>query len=340
MTSLVTGAQSAQLTRSDPWAAAAADWLQNFSSSQTRRAYRSAWRAFLAFLEGKHPAEVTQHDVIAYRGHLDGKKRAPATINLHLAALSSFYKFTQDRGLADANPADGVRRAKVQVYGRATLLDFEAGDDVALLQSIDTSKETGARDLAIILLMLAHGLRVSEVASLQIGDLAGKWLTVTRKGGKVQTIGLGATTRERIDHYRRKHRRSAGADEPLFVATARGRAGAERLAAHRKQEAQQGRGLTARAIRSMISRRCTRALGEDHEITPHSLRHTAASKAEARGQTVTAIGQMLGHEGGSRATSVYLTAIGRSGDRVSKMLDAEYGAVIADKLQLSETKRK
>jgi site-specific recombinase XerD len=313
------------------WKRAAASWLDNLGSEDTRRAYGQSWGAFLTFA-GVVPDKVTQDDIIAYRRHLEtsaspktGKPYTQSTINLRLSALSSFFAFAKDRGLRPDNPTDGVKRKAVNPYGKATWLRSEDGEDLRLLEAIDDSPKGGIRDRAIMLLFLTLALRVSSVAGLTVGSLRrqGKttFLTYTQKGGKTREVGLPEPTAEAINAYL-DTRTGLTDSSPLFTASEAGRKAAGRLG----HEAEEETPLTTRAIAALVDSYCNKALGKGHGIHPHSLRHTAAVNA-SRDHTIAEVSDLLGHAS-LQVTTIYLHATGKATDKVAADLGRRYSKQI------------
>jgi len=313
------------------WKSAAASWLDNFSSEDTRRAYRQAWSGFLDFA-GTPPDKVSQDDVISYRRHLEtstspktGEPYTQATINLRLSALSSFFEWAKGRGLRSDNPADGVKRKAVNPYGKATWLRSEDGEDLRLLEAIDESPK-GLRDRAIILLFLTLALRLQEVAGLTVGSLhrQGKnvFLSYTRKGGATKTVKLPQETAEAIDAYLLT-RGELTESSPLFTASEAGRNAARLLGHDGKEE----RLLSSRAIAALVKSYCNKVLGKGHGIHPHSLRHTAAMTAAKNGHSIMDVSDLLGHAS-LQVTTIYLHATGKATDKVAADLGRRYSKQI------------
>lgn len=311
------------------WKIAGNDWLQNLRSDRTRRAYGEAWKAFLIFAQIA-PDVVTQSDVIAYRRNLEtskspktGKPYTQATINLHLSALSSFFEFAKGRGLRNDNPTEGVGRKAVTPYGKATWLNPKQGDDLRLLDVIEAETIKGKRDRVIMLIFLTMALRVAEVASLKIGSLRRQgqavFLTYTAKRGKTREREVPPEVVAAMDDYL-STRSNLKPTSPLFVATDKGREAASRLGRSANEETS----LTARAMADLVKSYCDRAFGPGHGIHPHSLRHTAAVTATVEKRSFTEISALLGHES-LAVTTIYLHALERDADEVSKTLGRRYG---------------
>jgi site-specific recombinase XerD len=305
------------VTGGDPgqWEVAARSWLDNFKSERTRQTYKIAWRQFMNF-SGVTPPDATADHLIAWTKAMRDRSYSQATINVKLSAVSSFYEFVRKRGLIALNPAATVKRESVTPYGKATVLDTDAGDDLRLIASIETETEQGKRDRAILLLLLSRALRVGSVAGLRVDDVRRvgdkTFVTVDLKGGETQELQIAPETAAAIEDYLAM-RGDLAADDPLFVATEAGKAAAA-LLGHSAGE----NPLTPQAIRAVVRSRCNAVFGRGHGITPHSLRHTAAARASKDGATVAGVSRLLTHK--NRATTlIYLESMS-SKDEVGEIV--------------------
>lgn len=271
-------------------------WLSNFTSKRTTEAYARVLNSFLKFVQ-KFPQDVTQQDVIDYRHHLsDELKRANTTVNQHLYALRSFFNHLVKTGMITDSPADDVKATKVTPYGKTRSLDIKEDEHITLLKSIDTSVEMGARDYAIILLLLTTGLRVSAIANAKLKDIeqTGKRILLhyVNKGGKEATKQLTAETVQALQQYLAM--RTVSETSPLF-ATIRGKS--------KNPKQRFGHAMSRVAISKMVSKRAKQA--GVSTISAHSLRHTSAMYLHTDGFSVSAIQKHLGHSD-KRTTLVYL----------------------------------
>ena len=316
-------------TLTHDWGRAAAAWLANLKSDNTRRAYLAAWLDFTAFAQVA-PELVAQDHVIAYRRHLTtspspktGRPVGQTTVNQKLSALSAFFDFARGRGLRADNPVDGVARENVTPYGKATWLDPDEDEDRRLLRAVDDSTTQGRRDRAILLLFLTQALRVEEVAGLAVGSLRRQgsrtFLTYRRKGGEVEEVILAGEAVEAIDAYL-ADRPGLTPSSPLFTATERGRRAAEvGLGRYLHGETP----LTDRAIRYLVKHYCDRAFGRGHGIHPHSLRHTAAQVADREGLSGTEISRLLKHKS-MAVTTIYLHATRNTDNKAALVMGHRY----------------
>jgi integrase/recombinase XerC len=294
------------LASGQDWSQAALDWLTNLGSDRTRRAYLEAWNSFLAFT-GKDPASVTRSDVLAYRRDLEttpsertGATVSQATLNQHLSAISSFYRFAVERGLRMDNPADGVKRKAVNPYGKATWMQTDEAKQ--FLAAVPRNTVQGKRDYALMLLFLTTAVRVGVIANLRFGDFRRQgervFMTYTNKGGETVESELDPLTVAAIEQCLAT-RQGLAADSPLFTATDAGRRTSVNTG-HGDAE----RPITVRTIHRLVKKYADRAFGKGHGLHPHSLRHTAAMEA-ARHGTVSEVSKLLRHKN-TRITTIYL----------------------------------
>ena len=244
--------------------------------------------------------EATTQDVIDYRDYLSNDLgRANTTINQHLYALRAFYGHLVDKNIIAENPASDVKAAKVTPYGKTKALDLKTDEHETLLQSIDTSDEMGARDYAIILLLITTGLRVSAIANATIKDIeqSGKrvYLHYVNKGGEQERKPITPEAMDALKAYFKY--RVIDENSPLF-ATIRGQS---------KNPSQSfGKPMSRVAISKTVTKRAKQA--EVSNISAHSLRHTAAIYLDKQGYSVSAIQKFLGHAD-KRTTLIYLDHI-------------------------------
>ena len=318
------------------WQPAFTTWLNTHISSGTRKVYLSGWRNFLSYIQ-KDIGDITRQDVNRYRQYLKetaiskqtGKSLSGATINLYLAALSSFYTFALEHDWVLANPVDGVTRMPISPYEKARWL--QGDDDLHLLNEINHNTPKGKRDYAIILLFLTAALRLNEVVQLTVGSLKSvgtrTLLSYRKKGGADAQKVLAPITAQAIQTYLAT-RDNRSPQAPLFVAGSKGIQSARNLAQHTNIDIpddvfDQASPLSGRAIEKMLATLARRAFGDNHGITVHSLRHTAAMKALEGGHTITEISDLLKHKN-TRVTAIYLHRLEGAGDNVSAHLATRY----------------
>ncbi|RJX20622.1 MAG: integrase [Ammonifex sp.] len=175
----------------------------------TLRNYLGCLRVFATWWEKTagevfDPGAVTVLDVAGFKNRLLGENRKPATVNLYLDALSSFFSWAASEGLCPSDPTEGVKRVPEQRRAPRWLLRKELG---ALIRTFQ--KYGAVKDRALLALLLHAGLRVSEVASLRaesvvIRERSG-FVKVWGKGSKYREVPLNATARRMIAEWLEQH---------------------------------------------------------------------------------------------------------------------------------------
>ena len=248
----------------------------------TLASYRSDLLQFGAFLagRGKEAASAEAADVSDFLTELAtaaGSGASPATLKRKLACLRSFYKHLRREGVRDSDPTAGVsspRRGQKlpSVLGRAEVQ--------CLLEQPKGTEPIALRDRAILELMYASGLRVSETVGLDVSsvDLEAGLLRARGKGSKERMVPVGdAAVRAVRDYLARGRPRLVGEriQSSLFVNSRGGR-------------------LTRQGLYKVLGGHA-RSAGVAAKMSPHTLRHTFATHLLAGGCDLRSVQEMLGH---------------------------------------------
>lgn len=255
-------------------------------SPHTLRSYRADLRQFAGYLAGAlnistDRLRAEQVDTLALRGflaHLHQKGTARSSIARKLAALRTFFRYLVREGRLSRNPATAVATPRVPKKIPARIEEQEIE---RLLEVPDAASPLGRRDRAILELLYATGLRVSELVGLDRGavDLDSRLVRVLGKGRKERIVPFGEPAAEAIESYWPDRRalasRGGHAGDALFLNARGGR-------------------LTARSIHRLV-RRHLRQAALRSGLSPHSLRHAFATHLLERGADLRAIQELLGH---------------------------------------------
>jgi integrase/recombinase XerD len=244
--------------------------------------------------------ELRQADMTDFIGTLGGEGLAPRSVARTVHALRGFFRFAVREGRLATDPMENLRapRAFTALPRYLTPAQVEA-----LLAAPDPATPLGLRDRAILEVLYATGLRVSELISLRAEDidLEVGILTCFGKGRKERLVPLGAEARRWVVRYSKEVRPGLlgprAAAPPLFLN-------------HR------GRGLSRMGLWSIVRRHAVTA-GVQGTLTPHVLRHSFATHLLERGADLRALQAMLGHADIS-TTQIY-THITR--ERLRKVYD-------------------
>jgi integrase/recombinase XerD len=157
-------------------------------SEETRRAYRKAIADFFQFIGGRHPAEVVPNDVLRWRDHLRAGRKRPATVSFKLSVLRFFFEYLKAAGVIPLNPASTKLVTPPELPTEPAGRALTAKEVRHLLSGPDREKSEGARDYALVIVMLRLSLRVAEACSLRASSVKwshGRWtLRCKVKGGR------------------------------------------------------------------------------------------------------------------------------------------------------------
>jgi integrase/recombinase XerD len=245
--------------------------VERAASGNTVAAYR---RDLTQWLAGSH--DLTAGGVERYLASLRRDGLAPASVARKRAALSSFCRFLEGEGALAQNPVTQVEA--ITRPERKLPRVLTATDVACLLNAPDRRTAKGRRDAALLELMYASGLRVSEVVGLRWGDVDAKrsLLRVRGKGGKERLVPVARPALEALAAYQCDVRVPRGPGAFIFPARASG--------------GHLGRGLVWSAVKEHARR-----AGLSGLPSPHWLRHSFATHLLNGGADVRAIQEMLGH---------------------------------------------
>jgi site-specific recombinase XerD len=265
---------------------AASEWFANIDNPQTRRAYQADLQDFMGFVQLQSADElrlVTRAHVIAWRKRLETRELSGSTIRRKLSALSSLYEFLCEANAVLANPVDGVKRPKADVNeGKTPALGDHQARRLLAAPPADTLK--GLRDRAILSVLLYHGLRREELASLKVRDVQSRrgvpHLKVHGKGSKIRFVPLHPASQEALHAYLEAAGHASDADGALFRPLKNPVSGALDQA------------ITPDGVYKLV-RGYARKIGV--EIGAHALRATAATNALEHEADISKVQEWLGH---------------------------------------------
>ena len=268
-----------------------AQWFANLDSVQTKRAYQSDLRAFMAFTGIVQPEEfrtVTRAHILAWRAELEKQNLAGASIRRKLAALASLYDYLCEANAVTHNPVRGVKRPKAETSEGKTpaLGDAQAR---ALLDAPPSDTLKGKRDRAILSVLLYHALRREELTKLLVKDFNQErrgvpHLRVQGKGGKLRYLPAHAHSLRLVAEYLAASGHGGEADAPLFRRIRSPKAGSLATA------------LTPGGVYSEVVVHYMKRVGISGEnMGPHALRATAATSALEHHADIAKVQEWLGH---------------------------------------------
>ncbi len=292
--------------------------VRNYSSDLLGNTKRGAEKGFFQFLRARKVDSLDKVDkqvLRQYMAHLIEQGIAKASITRKLSAIRSFYRYMLREGYIAENPlemAASPRRDK-------RLPSFLTIDEtVRLLKAPDTSTPQGQRDRAIIELIYAAGLRVSELAGLDTRqiDLDSYEIRVLGKGAKERLVLIGQPAANALSRYMSEGR-------PLLLGD---RADCGALFLNNK-----GSRLSQRMAQKLLVK-YAKIAAIDKKVHPHLLRHTFATHMLDGGADLRVVQELLGHSNlsttqiythvtQSRAKKVYLAAHPMAADKEAETQD-------------------
>lgn len=249
-------------------------------SKKTLEAYSSDLTRYLNFLKTKRIKTISDADTAAVLKHLISLRIAGLGARSrarHLVTIRGFYRFLVEEKAIKNDPTRIIDLPKSGLK-LPDVLSFEEVEN--LLNTPDLNKPTEARDAAMIELLYAAGLRVSELVNLKLQDvnLEACFVRVFGKGSKERVVPIGLYAKEKIDYYIKTFRAKLlknVASPHLFVARA-------------------GKPMTRQGFWKLL-RKYGQKAGIIRKIKPHSLRHSFASHLLERGADLRSVQIMLGH---------------------------------------------
>ena len=246
-------------------------------SRNTAESYERDLRKYFRFMLAKTPDEIMQADVVAFLAHLASEGIATPSAARSLSAIRGFHKYLMIDGLAQSDPTGNIETPRGWKRLPKTLSTVDVD---RLLKQPDPATPIGARDKAMLELLYATGLRVSELVGLKVADvnLERGFLIVMGKGSKERAVPLGEAAIAAIKDYLSSARRTLlkkTDSDVLFISSKR-------------------RGITRQMFWERIKLYTIKS-GIEKIISPHTLRHSFATHLLDNGADLRAVQAMLGH---------------------------------------------
>src|SRR4030042_2759838 len=268
-------------------------------SSHTQKAYIADVQEFSHFLQNNsfikkndEVINIESEAIRAYLGYLYRQKVKKVTVNRKVSSLRAFYKYLLRNGKIKKNPANMVQTPKTEKY-MPTFLSVD--ETFQLLNAVGDKPAMNLRSRAMMELFYSSGLRLSELAGLNIMDMDFNrvLVKVRGKGKKERIVPVGKTALQAVKEYVENTgnlRRDFDADvfkNPLFLNA-------------------RGKRITTRSIARIVDEATSRS-GIGRKISPHALRHSFATHLLNAGADLRSIQDLLGHK--SLSTTQKYTAV-------------------------------
>ena len=249
------------------------------TSKNTEMSYRRDLLKLIPWLEARSITDVKdvkKEDLALYIRHFEDEKAAPASVSRSIASIRAFFNYLEKEGIIEESPAEGMKSPKIE----KKLPQIMTQDEVIRLleqPSGDTPKEL--RDKAMLELLYATGMRVTELITLKLSDLNLQMNYVDcHDPNKDRIIPFGIEARNALKNYI-EHSREAMIEnkneDTLFVNCS-------------------GQPMSRQGFWKLIKYYTKRA-GIQMDITPHTLRHSFAAHLVENGADLRSVQEMLGH---------------------------------------------
>lgn len=250
--------------------------------------YESDILEFMEYMEkeGISLLEIDYSFIRGYLGYLfEEKKDNNTTVSRKISSLRGFYKYLSNHNIIINNP---FRLVSLPKKSKNLPKYFYYNELEELFNSCDQTTPLGQRDLLILEMLYATGVRVSELVSIKLQDINTFDLTIQilGKGNKERIVSFGEYAKDALDLYISNGRKELDKYQSEFL-----------FLNHL------GKPLTTRGIRDILDR-IIKKTTIDKNISPHMLRHTFATHLINEGCDLLAVGELLGHESIS-ATQIY-----------------------------------
>ena len=261
--------------------------VEKRASEHTVKSYQRDIKYLTCYCTDKsihHWTDLKQSDI---RSHIASRHRqgiSSKSLQRELSAIRSFYNFLLKNRLADNNPAQHIKAPK-QARKLPRTLDV---DQIAGLLEAGTNSALEIRDLAMFELFYSSGLRLSELAALNLTDVDlpdNSLIVRTGKGGKSRMLPIGSKAVTAINIWLQQRLKNVAALEPALFVSVRGTR------------------LSQRSIELRLEQWCKKKGIAEH-IHPHMLRHSFASHLLESSQDLRAVQELLGHSNIS-TTQIY-----------------------------------
>ena len=275
--------------------------IEKRNSPHTVSAYRRDLNRFSTELAGQKADSVTTADIRGFLISLREQGLSSASVARSLSSIKSFFKYLSQGKQFKGNPVQGNPAEILETPKRwRKLPDVLSPEDVDnLLKSPDTESVLGLRDKAMLEILYASGLRVSELISLKVNqlDMEVGYLRTLGKGSKERIVPIGAMAKRAVENYILNSR-------PALASNRKDGRKAEELFVTRR-----GRGMTRQGFWKLLKGYVAQA-NIRASVSPHTLRHAFATHLLERGADLRSVQQMLGHSDIS-TTQIYTHILGK-----------------------------
>ena len=260
-------------------------FIEKKLSTNTKEAYENDLKAFNSYLNNKSINSITTDDVKKYINYMYDIKDKDKTIARKIVSIKTFFDYLMKNRKIKVNPCEKIESPKLKKTLPKTLNE----EEIEKLLNIDPNNALDYRNKAMIELMYATGLRVSELVNLEVNDvnLKDNYVRVFGKGKKERIVPMADITTNILDEYINNYRPSllkGYLTDKVFISS-------------------YGKGITRQGFFKIL-KKIAKEKGIKKDFSPHTLRHSFATHLLEHGADLRSIGEMLGHEN-IKTTQIY-----------------------------------
>ncbi len=249
------------------------------ASPHTIKNYNIDLSQFSSYSGDKSIFSITPLDIRGFIVYLSEKEEKKTSISRKISALRSFFKFLLKERILKVNPAESVPLPKLDkpLPKFLTITEINELLDEDIKENKRESEFTKVRDEAILELLYATGIRISELVSLNLEDInfSEQLVRVRGKGKKERIVPFGDIAKKRVKNYLKLRASKKPKNSAVFIN-------------------KYGKRLSQRYIQMMLKKHLL-VKGLKNNITPHSLRHSFATHLLSMGADLRTIQELLGH---------------------------------------------
>ncbi|HWQ77432.1 MAG TPA: site-specific tyrosine recombinase, partial [Anaerovoracaceae bacterium] len=280
--------------------------LEKKMAQNSLEAYKRDVLEFSDLIRGKQNLslnEASNTEVVAWLLKLKNDGKSAATVNRKVASLRAFYNYLTAQRIITSNPTVNIKSPKIERKG----IEYLSVTEIENLLSLPDRSLKGIRDRAILELLYATGIRVSEIVEMDLEDVNLRMGFVTCNGehGKARIIPMGRPSRAAVEEYIYEAR-------PKFLKDAA--KGEKSLLVNYS-----GSRLTRQGLWKLL-KEYAKLAGIEHKLTPQTLRNSFAVHMIQNGADLKSLQELMGHEDIS-ATQIYLSV---SKNRIKEVYDRSH----------------
>lgn len=260
-------------------------YIERKLSKNTKEAYLRDLTFFKEYLNNKNIEDISTYDIKNYINHLDNNKESQRTIARKIVSIRTFFDFLVREKIITNNPCEKIESPK-QAKTLPKTLNIE---EVNKLLDLHPKTPLEHRNRAMLELMYATGLRVSELVNLEVNDinLNDSYIKCFGKGKKERIVPMGQNMTNIMDEYINVYRPvllKGYLTDKVFISS-------------------YGKGITRQGFFKILKDISIKQ-GIKKDFSPHTLRHSFATHLLEYGADIRSIGEMLGHEN-IKTTQIY-----------------------------------